>query len=127
MNGRRLYHVLNPVRGRKYLTGMTKTKKFPVVAGTGGDWSREVVRRDRFDVMRADVILFNFEVPGVKKVSIGSMFELAWARDHSKFALLVMKDSNLHNHVFVRDAASLIVPTLQDALTYLAEVLNADR
>ena len=126
-SGRRAYYVLNPLRGRSFLTGMQDSKVFPVVDVHGDGWGREVVRRDLYDVLRADVVLFNFEVAGVKSVSIGSMFELAWARAHTKFALVVMKDGNLHDHCFVRDAASFIVPTLSDALDYLSTVLNCER
>jgi hypothetical protein len=127
ISGKRAYYVLNPLRGRSFLTGMQESKEFPVVDVHGDGWGREVVRRDLYDVLRADVVLFNFEVEGVKSVSIGSMFELAWAREHTKFALVVMKDGNLHDHCFVRDAASFIVPTLSDALEYLATVLNCER
>lgn len=166
-DGTNMFHVVNPVRGREWLTGLEGHRgRFPKMDKQGAGWGREVVRRDRYDVKRADIVLINFDVeaatnglfnvnqdlneeeqaalvkfmekhPKVEsvlrkeaaRVSIGSIPELTWAKEFDKFALVVMNCNkfNCHDHAFVRDLSSLIVPTLKDALDYMQTVLNAER
>jgi hypothetical protein len=162
--GKSMYKVLNPVRGREWLTGQTKRGWFPKSDKKGAGWGREVVRRDRYDVARADIILCNFDVdvcisgrvnlqtrldeneqatldkflaenPSIAEVidkeatraSIGSIAECTWAREFGKFTLVVMdlNKHNVHEHVFITDFASFIVPTLDEALEYMETVLNS--
>ncbi len=77
---------------------------------------RVLVRRDMSDVVRlADSMLCN--LIDNEKVSIGTMFELAWAMQANIFvaiALGKLTKKNVHNHPFVRDAGP-IFETLEEA------------
>jgi hypothetical protein len=121
------FKTLDPCRGKEYLSGLMLKK----MDEDGQGWGDVIVPRDKYDVTRSDVILFNFlDAPKVKErggegVSIGTIFELAWAREYGKFSLVVMQPGNPNDHEFVRKHSSLIVPDLGEAYAYLLDVLNA--
>lgn len=88
------------------------------------------VARDLYDIRRSDVVLVN--LLHAKRVSIGTMCELGYAHALAKFIIVVMnptvlKDNRgleykadaLHDHLFVHELASQVVPTLDDALSVL--------
>lgn len=78
--------------------------------------------RDQMDCLRADALIVN--LLGAKSVSIGTMFELAWAALHKVPVILVIeKTGNLHDHPFVREAAGFRVETLDDAIAVAEAVL----
>jgi len=76
--------------------------------------------RDRWMVEQADVIYAN--LLGTKRVSIGSMMELAWASMMNKHVVLVMEEENVHRHAFVLEAADIVYDNVEDALDYLREL-----
>jgi nucleoside 2-deoxyribosyltransferase len=81
-----------------------------------------IFARDKWDCLRSDIILCN--LLKARSVSIGSMFEIAWAQDHGKYIIVVMEDANPHVHAFVQEAASLIVPTMSEAVRHLLVVAD---
>jgi len=107
------YHTLDPCRGKEYLTGS-------VLAGVDTKdqgWGDIIVPRDKYDVLRSAIVLVNL-LPGEKvgKVSIGTMFEIAWAADHGRYTIVVMRHGDpVHDHEFVRKNASIVVPNLDAA------------
>lgn len=113
---------LSPLRGKAEMFSESKEKfKSSKYEGIAGD--RCIFHRDRSDVERADILLVN--LTNTTCVSIGTMFELAWASMLHKFIVVVMEEEdNLHDHAFVREAASLIVPTLDEACTYIIHTLQ---
>lgn len=114
----RKFACFSPLRGKEFLRDAgAMTSAGPAQAG--GD--QGIFRRDRWDVERADVVLAY--LAGAKAVSIGAMFELAWAWAAGKFVVVVMEPTNPHNHAFVRQAASVIFEKLDDALGYLTKTL----
>lgn len=117
-----LYHVLNPLRGHETFAG----KVFSASGGFDDDSAAKVdIRRDRYDVLRAHIILANLEdAEKIGKVSIGTLYEIVWANEAEKFIIVVMGRANPHWHSFVRDSASLIVPDLSTALDYMSSTLN---
>jgi len=113
------YTCSSPMRGKQFL------KDVKSIASTGYSGIADdhaVVKRDKNDVLNCDVLLINLE--GASIVSIGSMFELAWGADHNKFCLVVLDENNPHDHCFVKQNASLVVPSLQAAVDYLVDVYN---
>jgi nucleoside 2-deoxyribosyltransferase len=120
------YKAYSPMRGKEFLKRKRKLKAHPQDNIHEGDRlgvssDQAIYRRDKRDVERADVVLFH--LGGAETVSIGTMFELAWAELLGKFCLVVMENKgNCHDHAFVTQAASLVVPTLEDAVEYLLEV-----
>lgn len=70
--------------------------------------------RDTFDVRHCEVILANFE--GADKVSIGTVMEVQRGYDLDRYVIVIMANNSVHDHPFVRRAASIVVPTLEDAM-----------
>jgi len=113
--------ALSPMRGKAYLQREVSIKdsyeqhKMSTKAA--------IFARDKWDCLRADFILCN--LLKASAVSIGSMFELAWAQDHGKYIIVVMEDAgNPHIHGFVQEAASLVVSSLDEAVRHLLVVAN---
>jgi nucleoside 2-deoxyribosyltransferase len=58
-----------------------------------------IFERDRWMVTQADMVLANLH--GTQIVSIGTMFELAWASALGKHVIVVVEKTNIHSHAFV--------------------------
>lgn len=78
--------------------------------------------RDFWDVKEADVLFVN--LLGAKEASIGSVGEVAIGWHLRKFILVIAEPGNIHTeHGLFREWASLVLPTIDDGITYLKEVL----
>jgi hypothetical protein len=84
--------------------------------------NNSIVNRDRWMVRQADVVYMN--LMSADRVSIGCMFELAWANEFNKYVVLAMGDDSIHNHAFVRIAAHTIFPSHGQAMTYLMDLIE---
>lgn len=114
----------SPMRGKDYLraygplNGGENTDgsypQFPLSSGHG------LFMRDTFDVRRADVVLANLE--GATQLSIGTCMEIQRAYDFGVYTIAVIEPGSIHDHAFIQQAASLVVPTLEAALEYLKVV-----
>jgi hypothetical protein len=88
---------------------------------------RSTIQRDRFDVVRCDLVLANFlgstlEAGG--RVSIGSVGELFWADAFRKPIVLVREEShNIHDHAMLNDLAGWIFSDLDVALAAIGRIL----
>ena len=111
------FEVLNPLRGAEGQQPPRKrlSSKSPEDAPELSD--RAFVARDRYDVLNCDVVLCN--LIGAERVSIGTLFELAWAMMANKLTVVVMeKRDNIHSHAFVREAG-LVFHDLDEAVDYI--------
>lgn len=86
---------------------------------------KAIYTRDRWDVLRADVVLVNFI--GAERVSIGSVIELGWADAFEKPVVIAMEDANIHQHAMVNEIAGYIVPTLDEAVQVVRALLERQR
>ena len=112
---------VSPMRGKGYLQGISVLGD--TYEGTALASQRGIVSRDFFDVRRVDAVFANFL--GAKRVSIGSVFELAWAFQLQKPVVLAMENSgNIHEHAFVREACAFRLPTLEAAVETLVRVVT---
>lgn len=111
---------LSPMRGKAYLQREKSIKDS--YEQHRMSTKSAIFARDKWDCLRADIILCN--LLKAKAVSIGSMFELAWAQDHEKYIIVVMENVNPHVHAFVQESASLVVPTLDEAVRHLLVIAN---
>jgi hypothetical protein len=68
--------------------------------------TRGIFARDSFDVRRSDALLADFS--RANRVSIGSMFEIAWAQQQGKPIVIIMDKDGLHDHPFVRASTPFI-------------------
>ena len=111
------FHVLDPLRGKSFLSHQVKPigdKPYPRSNPTLSD--KALLRRDKLDVLSSNIVLVN--LTDTQQVSIGTMFEIAWAEDHNKLVIVALpKDSPFHNHAFVRESA-VIFSTLDEAVRY---------
>lgn len=113
--------AVSPMRGKTYLSQekqiKTSYEDIPLSSAKG------ITCRDRFDTMRCDAILVN--LLGAKKVSIGSVMEIAWADAYRKPIILVMeKTGNLHDHTELKEVAGFIVDNLDEAIELAKKILR---
>jgi nucleoside 2-deoxyribosyltransferase len=75
---------------------------------------RAIMSRDFFDCQTADAIVANFT--GAKKVSIGTVMEVAWGFQRRIPVIVIANPGNVHEHSMMREAANWWVETEDDAL-----------
>jgi hypothetical protein len=75
-------------------------------------------------VKQADILYANFI--GATRVSIGSMFELAWGSDNDKQVIIVMEKDNIHRHAFVLESGTIVFETTEEAMTYLKNLASKE-
>ena len=83
---------------------------------------RGITVRDRNDVMTCDAILANLS--DSKKVSIGTVMEIAWADMLRKPIVVVMDESNVHWHAMIREVSGFVTPYMKEAVELLKEILR---
>lgn len=76
--------------------------------------ARAITTRDRWDCMRADIVLANFV--GAGRVSIGTVLELAWADAARVPVVAAMEGGNVHEHAMVLELIGFRAETLEDAV-----------
>lgn len=82
-----------------------------------------ILARDKFDVLRSDLLFVNFL--GAERVSIGSIYEIAWSHLHHKPVLICMEeDVNPHDHAFVRQTAAFVCGSLDEGVEVARAVLT---
>jgi hypothetical protein len=116
--------VLDPMRGKDFLA---HTKKPMSPFGSphhAVSTSHAIIGRDSNDCAACHVMIVN--LVGAKTVSIGTVMEIAWGWMLRKYILVVMEKENPHRHAFVEQAASVIVPTMDEALRLL-DIFSAGR
>lgn len=115
---------ISPMRCKYYLERLSE------ISGHGREYvhmsplsgPRGVVTRDFFDVRRADVILVNLH--GADRVSIGTMFELAWAFERrTPIVCVAEKQNHPHDHMFVWEAIGYRVETMAEAVDIVKAIL----
>ncbi len=108
----RAWELLSPMRGKEAFR-----MKGPLPSTF--DESKPAVQRDLYDIRRSDAVLVN--LVGADRVSVGTMCELGYAHAKDKFIVVARSHSDrIHDHVFVQELASQVVPTLADAINVLA-------
>jgi hypothetical protein len=109
---------LSPMRGKELIKDEEKiTDSYEDLKGYS---SKDIFSRDKFDVSRSDILLFNFTN---RKVSIiGSLFELAWGHLLGKYCVVAVdKESIYAKHPFVKESASIMFENIEEAIDYVAK------
>ncbi len=112
---------LDPMRGKTELRGEVAIRDHyqrPLTAIQG------ILGRDRYDVMRCDVILAN--LCDAQRVSIGTVMEIAWADLLRKPIVVVMAEGNPHWHGMIRGVATAVVSTLDEALAAVRDIIGEE-
>jgi len=112
---------ITPMRGKSFLK---KEKSIKDAYDDNSHCDKHAIfLRDKFDCLRSDIVLANFL--GAKNVSIGSMFEVAWAHQTGKFIVVVMEEKdNPHIHAFVRESAAEIFHDIDEAVDYIIDTFG---
>ncbi len=114
---------LSPMRHKEFLSGFgifdARHHTNPLHTPSG------VVARDYYDVKRCSLVLMN--LLGATMVSIGSVFEAAWCVDLRKPLVMVIEPQlklNPHDHWFMHQAASFVVPSLIEGIETSVAILK---
>jgi nucleoside 2-deoxyribosyltransferase len=102
---------MSPLRGKDYLENeksIDKSYEDNVLS-----CSRGIITRDYNDCKRSDIVVVNFL--GTDKVSIGTVMEIAWAKSFQIPVIVIMKESNVHNHPMINECTGFRVETLKEA------------
>jgi nucleoside 2-deoxyribosyltransferase len=83
-----------------------------------------IYKRDKWMLKNSDVVFVNLLNSDV--ISIGCMFELAWADMLGKHVVVVCDGKKPYDHAFIKGAADVVFTSLDDALDYLEELAHCD-
>ena len=109
------YRTLSPMTAKGYLRNDVKLKA--VGYDNPVSTNHAIVNRDKWMVEKSDIVLA--DLTNAVEVSIGTVMELAWAFHFGKHVIVIMGESNIHQHAFVLEAAHIVFPKLEDAYNYL--------
>lgn len=115
---------LDPMRGKSYLNGeisLDPKLEEDIYIKTPSTRSKGVITRDRFDVMRSDLVFVN--LLGAKRVSIGTVMEIAWSHIFMIPVVVVMEEDNIHQHGMLTEAVGFIVDNLDDGIQLIRDIL----
>jgi nucleoside 2-deoxyribosyltransferase len=105
------------MRGKTYLKDCkeipsTDVEKFGILSG-----GPAILTRDYADTMSADIIVVN--LLNATKVSIGTMFEIAWAYTKHIPVILIIEDGtmNVHSHSMLFAMCGYRVSNIKEAIT----------
>lgn len=118
----------SPMRAKEYLADVTGDVGFSATCKEYGHLSpmsgpRGIMTRDFFDATRCDVMMVN--LLGAKKVSIGTVMEIAWAYQKRTPVVVVMEPdgSNVHEHCMIAEAIGFRCASLDEALHVVRSIL----
>lgn len=111
----------SPLRGKQYLADRGELtgsyEEHPLSSRSG------IVTRDRWDTMRADIMLMN--VLGAKAPSLGTVMEMGWADAARVPIVLVMEATgNVHDHPMVRGVCGYHITSLEDACRLIVSIVQ---
>jgi hypothetical protein len=115
---------LDPMRGKKYLkdeVSLDSKLQEDVYTEAAETRAKGVLTRDRFDVMRSDLIFVN--LLRAKRVSIGTVMEIAWADIWRIPVVVVMEEDNIHQHGMLTEAVGFIIDNLDDGIQLIRDIL----
>lgn len=126
--GERNIETLNPMRAKEALGSRNDGR----IAGSFHEYetlgaffrSEGIMTRDFNDVRRCDALLVN--LLGLKKPSLGTIMELAWAYALQKPAVVAIEETgNPHDgHPMIHEAMPFRVASMDEAIESIAIILN---
>jgi nucleoside 2-deoxyribosyltransferase len=113
----------SPMRGKEFL------EKYNILSGEKNIYAfdplssdRGIMTRDRLDATTCDLMLVH--LLGAKKVSIGTVMEIAWADLYRiPIVCVIEKEGNPHDHPMTRQALGFRVETLEEGLHITKTIL----
>ena len=115
-NPRKRLIAASPMRAKEYLKKVGVIEQGNHVHGmlSGGP---AITCRDHYDCLTCDILFVN--LLGATRVSIGTMFEIAWAHAYKKPIVLVMESpmkGNIHEHDMLTQMAAFRCDDIDDAI-----------
>ena len=108
----------SPLRGKEYLSSETKlADHYEMPLST----AKAIVMRDRFDCTKRGVVLVNLLY--AQRISIGTLFEIAWANAVGVPIVLAMEPGNPHDHPFVTESCGVRVSDIHQGFELTAKIL----
>jgi hypothetical protein len=116
--------AISPLRFKDYLANLKE------ISGHGREYAElgvlstppAVLARDKHDVLRVDMLAGNFL--GADRVSIGSMFEQAWAHMQHKPIAAAIEPGTVHDHMFFNQTVGFPVTSLEALRDVVIAVLG---
>lgn len=118
--------VIDPLRDRNYL--MDEQEINSSYDDNLLSTPSMIMTQSYLDVQRADALLVNLD--GAERISIGTMFELAWGWQMRKPCVVILDDGeNLHDHPMVTQASNFgaRVDDLDEAVHVLTTLLGTSK
>jgi len=113
------YFALDPLRGKESIP----TDVAIAASGyTGKASDKAIWDLCRWDVHRCSIVLAN--LVGATDRSLGTAFEMAWAYKAGKLIVTALETGSVHDHAFIKEASSFLVPTLDEAIDYIRDVCD---
>lgn len=107
------YIVLHPLIFGEEIDLASNTKIKPI----GYDPSGKIAKRCRWMVEQCDILFA--DLTKAKKISVGTIFEIAWAKIWGKNIIIISEKNNIHQHLFVQEAATETFETIEEGFEYL--------
>lgn len=114
--------AFSPMRNKEYLGGEEEIALSYNLPEHFMSQPKHLFNRDKNDVLTSNALLINLY--GAERISIGTMFELAWAHILNIPTVVVMELDNLHVHPFVTESASFVVPNLDMGCEVIIKLLT---
>lgn len=118
-------HALSPLRGKGELKMLGPIPAAGKAYDSLGALSQPaaIMARDRNDATRCDVLLVN--LLGAKRVSIGTVMEIAWADlKRIPIVLVIETEGNVHEHIMIQQATSVRVDNLSEAVDVVSSIIG---
>lgn len=115
----------SPMRGKEYLSAVKEfTADGDAYKGLGVlSSNRGIITRDRWDATRCNLLLAN--LLGAKKVSIGTVMEIAWAdAQRIPIVCVIEPEGNPHEHGMITEVIGYRVETLAAAIHIIKAILT---
>lgn len=111
---------IDPMRGKSYLSEEQAiiNESYPSTMTSG---AKAVFLRDRFDVMRSDIILINIMREEDLR-SIGTIAEQAWGKIEQKMVIIISNGYPILHPFWTEDA--IIVSSEDDAIEFIKWLLS---
>jgi nucleoside 2-deoxyribosyltransferase len=113
------YDVFDPLKGKEFLKGVGEISPATSQHLSVLSQHPNIVAIDLFRVRQSDILLINFH--GCRRVSIGTCVEVTVAHEMGKLVILIMDESNVHNHPFITQN-SIVVKNMDEAITVLKNI-----
>lgn len=112
---------LSPMRHKSHLDNVQSLSPLGN-PGSVMSCAKGITTRDRFDVMRSDMLFCNLW--GMTRASIGCMIEFGWADAFRVPILLIMEEGGEHEHGMVQDLVGWRCSSLEEGIEVTRRILT---